>query len=119
MIARMTAWLQANPKPAGILFDGGQILMGAQDLLEPLGYGPGDIPCGGFDLNPKVTELIKTGWVDVTIDQQPYLQGFLAVLTLYLTAWGYFEFPDINTGSYVVDRTNIDKVAEGVERGIR
>jgi simple sugar transport system substrate-binding protein len=119
MISRMTAWLQANPKPVGILFDGGQILMGSEELLKPLGYKAGDIPCGGFDLNPKVGELIQNGWVDVTIDQQPYLQGYLTVYSLYLAKFGNFVLPDINTGSYVVDKSNIDKVMKGIELGIR
>ncbi|MGH3389579.1 MAG: sugar ABC transporter substrate-binding protein, partial [Actinomadura sp.] len=39
---------------------------------------------GGFDLNPATLTAIKAGDLDFTIDQQPYLQGFLPVLQLWL-----------------------------------
>jgi simple sugar transport system substrate-binding protein len=39
---------------------------------------------GGFDLIPETLASIKAGDLDYTIDQQPYLQGFLPVLSLYL-----------------------------------
>ena len=39
---------------------------------------------GGFDLVPETLAAIKAGDLDYTIDQQPYLQGFLPVLALYL-----------------------------------
>ena len=39
---------------------------------------------GGFDLIPETLASIKAGDLDYTIDQQPYLQGFLPVLALYL-----------------------------------
>src|SRR5262249_6306126 len=38
---------------------------------------------GGFDLVPETLTAIKAGDLDYTIDQQPYLQGFLPVLALY------------------------------------
>ena len=42
------------------------------------------VVAGGFDLNPATLSAIKAGDLDFTIDQQPYLQGFLPVLYLYL-----------------------------------
>ena len=40
-----------------------------------------------FDTNPAVVDAIQTGTIEWAIDQQPYLQGYLAVdaLWLYLT----------------------------------
>jgi simple sugar transport system substrate-binding protein len=37
-----------------------------------------------FDLNPQVVEAIKSGQVQWTIDRQPYVQGFLAIDSLWL-----------------------------------
>jgi simple sugar transport system substrate-binding protein len=39
---------------------------------------------GGFDLTPEVIDGILKGYIDFTIDQYPYLQGFLTVLQLFL-----------------------------------
>ena len=41
--------------------------------------------CGGYDLLPTTVELVSDGVLDFTIDQQPYLQGFLPVQYLYLS----------------------------------
>ena len=39
---------------------------------------------GGYDLTPITQKLLADDQIDFTIDQQPYLQGFLPVLQLYL-----------------------------------
>ena len=44
----------------------------------------GKVASGGFDLTPQTLSSIKGGFLDFTIDQQPYLQGFLPVIGLYL-----------------------------------
>src|SRR5215469_11285324 len=48
-------------------------------------YGlQGKVASGGFDLNPLTLQSIQAGNLDFTIDQQPYLQGFLPTLGLYM-----------------------------------
>ncbi len=42
------------------------------------------VASGGFDLTPQTLNSIKAGDLGFTIDQQPYLQGFLPVFALYL-----------------------------------
>ena len=39
---------------------------------------------GGYDLLPGTLELIDKGFLNFTIDQQPYLQGFYPVIQLFL-----------------------------------
>ena len=39
---------------------------------------------GGYDLTPVTQQLLATGEIEFTIDQQPYLQGFFPVLQLYM-----------------------------------
>ena len=39
---------------------------------------------GTFDLNKEAAEAVKAGKIQFCIDQQPYLQGYLAVTQLYL-----------------------------------
>ena len=56
--------------------------------------------CGGYDLLPTTVELVSEGVLDFTIDQQPYLQGFLPVQYLYLSklSGGVVLPPETNTG---------------------
>ncbi|WP_245468789.1 ATP-binding cassette domain-containing protein, partial [Mesorhizobium sp. M1E.F.Ca.ET.063.01.1.1] len=46
------------------------------------GRKPGDIFNFGFDTSPQIVEGFKGGWVQLTADQQPFLQGYLPILSL-------------------------------------
>ena len=64
---------------------------------------------GGYDLTPTTQKLLAQGQIDFTIDQQPYLQGFLPVLQLYLyTVSQSLTGPaDVNTGLKFLDKTTV------------
>jgi simple sugar transport system substrate-binding protein len=64
---------------------------------------------GGFDLVPETLAAVKAGDLDYTIDQQPYLQGFLPVLALYLykISGGLISPPVTNTGLLFVTKDNV------------
>jgi simple sugar transport system substrate-binding protein len=55
----------------------GQVLL--KDGLNKKGWKG-----GGFDLTPITQQLIQHGTMEFTIDQQPYLQGFLPILQLFM-----------------------------------
>jgi simple sugar transport system substrate-binding protein len=65
---------------------------------------------GGFDLIPETLNSVKAGDLDYTIDQQPYLQGFLPVLALYFykISGGLLFPPTTNTGLLFVTKDNVD-----------
>jgi simple sugar transport system substrate-binding protein len=65
---------------------------------------------GGFDLVPATLTSIQKGSLDYTIDQQPYLQGFLPVLALYFYKLsGGLVFPsETNTGLLFVTKDNVN-----------
>jgi simple sugar transport system substrate-binding protein len=44
----------------------------------------GKVKAGGFDLTEQTQKLLSEGDIEFTIDQQPYLQGFLPVLQLFM-----------------------------------
>jgi simple sugar transport system substrate-binding protein len=69
----------------------------------------GKIPAGGFDLTPGTLTAINANQLDFTIDQEPYLQGFLPVLYLYLynLSGGLVRPPDTDTGLTFVDKSNV------------
>jgi simple sugar transport system substrate-binding protein len=64
---------------------------------------------GGFDLIPETLNSVKAGDLDYTIDQQPYLQGFLPVLNLYLykISGGLLSPVQTNTGLLFVTKDNV------------
>jgi simple sugar transport system substrate-binding protein len=76
-----------------------------------------------FDLNKNAVGAIKSGKIQWAIDQQPYLQGYLSVdsLWLYKTNGNYSgggEAP-VLTGPAFVDKTNVDKIAQFAAKGTR
>jgi simple sugar transport system substrate-binding protein len=74
-------------------------------------YGlTGKVASGGFDLTPTTLSGIKNGSLNFTIDQQPYLQGFLPVLYLYMfnLSGGLVNPPETNTGLTFVTKANVD-----------
>lgn len=101
--------------------------------LGPTGAGPAlaavreserrdRIAVGTFDLSPEVLLAVLKGQVLFAVDQQPYLQGYLAVvlLTKYLetgTMPGGGEI--IRTGPSFVTRENAADVIALSQRGIR
>jgi simple sugar transport system substrate-binding protein len=64
---------------------------------------------GGYDLTPITQKLLADDQIDFTIDQQPYLQGFLPVLQLYLykVSSGLSGISDVNTGLKFLDKTTV------------
>jgi simple sugar transport system substrate-binding protein len=67
------------------------------------------VRAGGYDLLPETLRAINDRDLDFAIDQQPYLQGFLPVLDLFLYRYsGRLIAPaDTNTGVNFVTRANV------------
>jgi len=104
--SRMTSYLIAHPETKFLFGLGGICTDRLTSSLKNAGKGPGQIIAGGFDTAPGTLEGLKSGHVEATIDQQQYLQGYYAVYTLYLMK-KYGFAPNIDTGGYLVDKTNI------------
>jgi simple sugar transport system substrate-binding protein len=86
---------------------------GSTELLGPQLASAGlagKIPAGGFDLTPGTLAAIKAGQVNFTINQDPYLQGFLPALYMYLynLTGGLVLPPDTDTGLSFVTKNNVD-----------
>jgi simple sugar transport system substrate-binding protein len=80
----------------------------------------GKVKQTAFDLDPKILDGIQNGQIICTVDQQPYLEGYLTVMWLYLNAkFGLVPDPQEKTGPTIVDKSNIASVIKGVEQGYR
>jgi len=77
---------------------------------------------GTFDFNPQIPPKIKAGELEWAIDQQPYLQGYEAIDSLWLykvngNVLGGGK-PTL-TGPFLVDKSNIDFVGGFAAGGTR
>ncbi|HEY4427052.1 MAG TPA: sugar ABC transporter substrate-binding protein [Solirubrobacteraceae bacterium] len=77
-------------------------------VMQKLGL-VGKVHAGGFDLTEQTQNLLKAGFIEFTIDQQPYLQGFIPTLQMFLykvsnTQTGPFE---ANTGLKFVTKETV------------
>jgi simple sugar transport system substrate-binding protein len=69
------------------------------------------IPAGGFDTDPRTLSGLSSGKIKFSIFQDPYLQGFLPVLYLYLynLSGAQIAPPDTDTGLTVLTPSNVSQ----------
>ncbi len=109
---KVLAYLSANPDTGAVL------------TLRPTSAGPtvaalkengmaGDIYFGTFDLSSEIADGMKEGIIEWAIDQQPFFQGYLAVvfMTSY-NRYGLLVPHNVNSGPGFVTGDTIDAVAE-------
>jgi simple sugar transport system substrate-binding protein len=79
------------------------------------------VKLGSFDMNETCLERIKAGTQSFAIDQQPWLQGFLAVILAdaYVNYGLKLATAPILTGPGVVDASTIDATLAGAKAGYR
>ncbi|MDI9829940.1 sugar ABC transporter substrate-binding protein [Streptomyces sp. KAU_LT] len=76
-----------------------------------------------FDLNKDLTKSIGKGDIEFAVDQQPYLQGYLAIDSLWLyknngNYMGGGEAP-VLTGPAFVDKSNVETIDKFAAKGTR
>lgn len=76
---------------------------------------------GTFDLSPSVLGRIQDGTQKMAIDQQPYLQSFLAttMLAAHIDFGTELATDPVLTGPAIVDASNVEVTMRGVEAGAR
>jgi simple sugar transport system substrate-binding protein len=81
-------------------------------FLEAEGMGPGDVLHGTFDLSAEIVANIENGATLFAVDQQPFLQGYGAVMALTLLKRQGITpaLPVTPTGPGFVDQSNIEIV---------
>ncbi|MEK9885499.1 MAG: substrate-binding domain-containing protein [Pelagibacteraceae bacterium] len=92
----------------------------ASSAIDQLGKTD-SVALGTFDMSPAVLDRISNGSQTFAIDQQPYLQGFLAVSTLFanLKFGTRIATQPVLTGPAIVDASNVDLAIAGVKLGAR
>ena len=80
------------------------------------------VKIGTFDTNPDAAQAVQAGKIEWFIDQQPYLQGYMAITQLYLykkngNILGGGEA--VLTGPSFVDKSNIGQVLPFIKQNTR
>jgi simple sugar transport system substrate-binding protein len=115
---RVGAYLNANPNTSAY-FDTGYWHAAVARVLADQGVPPGQVLLGGFDLVPEVLDQMKAGYIQVQVDQQPYMQGFLPVMMVYLSETVGLAPADIDTGQGIVTPDMVDQIMALSEQGVR
>jgi len=85
----------------------------AVDALKAMDQASSTAKLITFDLNQEAAQDIKDGKIEFSIDQQPYVQGYMAVTSLFLYLKNGNDIGGgkaVLTGPSFVDKTNIDKI---------
>jgi len=83
-LTKINAWAVGHPSAKGMFAVDAGSTQGVAQTIQKLGLRSKGWKGGGYDLTPITEQLLAAGDIDFTIDQQPYLQGFLPILELYL-----------------------------------
>ena len=118
-VATFTGMASANPDLKAIFIDHGNLTSTIPTYMKAANLAPGSIFAAGFDASAATVQGVKDGYINLVIDQQQYLQGFLAVLQLCLAHQYGFSGLMVNTGGGFIDKSNIDVIAPLVEQQIR
>jgi len=95
----------ANPDVSGILSLECCSVSPAGEYVKRNGLGD-QVKVVGFDLLPSTLQLIDEGYVQATIDQDPFTQGYKAVELVVKILMGE-PIADIDTGAKIIDKTNV------------
>ncbi|MDJ0686815.1 MAG: sugar ABC transporter substrate-binding protein [Alphaproteobacteria bacterium] len=115
---RVGAYLNANPETTAY-FDTGFWHAAVARVLRDRGVAPGEVLLGGFDLVPEAVQQMQAGYIQVQVDQQPYMQGFIPVMQAYLADKVGLSPADVDTGQGIVTPVDADAIMELSAQGLR
>jgi simple sugar transport system substrate-binding protein len=115
----VTAKLQSTPDADAIIGLGAPFTL---TIVKSVKEAGSKVKVASFDLNGDLAKAVEDGSVEFTVDQQPYLQGYGAVDSIWLNKVGGFKVgggQQVYTGPAVVDKTNAAEVSKFAQSGIR
>jgi simple sugar transport system substrate-binding protein len=107
-LSTIDAYITGHPSYKGFFaVDGGSTQSIGQTIQKHSLNGK--VKGGGYDLTSITQQTVASGAMQFTIDQQPYLQGFLPILQLYMYkgSKGMAGVADVNTGLKFLDKTTV------------
>ena len=115
----ITAAILNNPGVKAIAYPGGQLLGNVPTYMQAAKKKPGEIFNFGFDTSPQIVDAFAGKWVQLTADQQPFLQGYLPILSLCTQAVYGLGAMNVDTGAGFVEPDNYKIVGDLAKEGLR
>jgi simple sugar transport system substrate-binding protein len=107
-LSTIEAYITGHPSYKGFFAVDGGSTQSVGQVIQKHNLN-GKVKGGGYDLTPITQQTLASGALQFTIDQQPYLQGFLPILELYLykASQSLTGPADVNTGLKFLDKTSV------------
>lgn len=108
-----------DPSITHVVTLGAPIAMASLQAQEQAGV---DTKLITFDLNTDAAQAIQDGRIMFSIDQQPYVQGYMAVTGLWLNLTNGNDLgggQPVRTGPSIVDQSNIEQILPYTENNTR
>jgi simple sugar transport system substrate-binding protein len=109
----------SHPETKIIEYPGGQLLGAVPQYMQAIHKKPGQVLAIGFDTSPQVISAFQQGYVQLTSDQQPYLQGYIPIVSLCMEKKFGFSPISLDTGNGFIDAHNYQSVAALAKAGYR
>jgi simple sugar transport system substrate-binding protein len=108
-IAKVEAYYLGHKNVKGMFAVDAGTTQAIGQVMKKYGLHKKGVKGGGYDLTPVTLPLINEGVLNFTIDQQPYLQGWLPVLQLFFYKYssGLVAPSNTNTGIAFVTKANV------------
>ena len=105
----INSWAQSHSSAKGMFAVDAGSTQGVAQTIQKQGLKTKGWVGGGYDLTPITEQLLAAGYIEFTIDQQPYLQGFLPILQLYMynASTGLSGIAETDTGLKFLDKTTV------------
>jgi simple sugar transport system substrate-binding protein len=118
-VSTVSAKLRQDPSIDAVVTLGPSLGVAVQQQLEQDGSKAKVVT---YAFNSDLLPLLQNGKVAFTIDQQPYLQGYLSIDSLWLYKKNKSVIgaqQSVPTGPVVVDQSNIGDILNDVKSGLR
>ncbi len=113
----LQAYLAAHPDVQAIVSNGAIPAQAADEYVQRSNQ-IGKYVLASFDMASPIVTAIKDGIQAFALDQQPYLEGYLAIQDLFMEHQYGFKPANINTGTLFVDKSDIAQFQKLVNEGI-
>jgi len=93
---------------AGIVLSTGEADTKATGLAIERHFKGNGYVAAGFDTGGEILRLVKAGTLQLTIDQEPYAQGYFSVVNLTLAHRQSIKPANVDTGATIIRAGDVD-----------
>lgn len=115
----LSGYLTSHPDCKLIVVDHGALTGQMENFLKSAGFEADSVYVAGFSLSETALDAVKSGYLDLVGDVQPYLVGYGGVLQIVQTVRFGFSGLNVDTGGGFLSKENLQELVPLVKQGIR